>query len=225
MACDSSSGFWSGALHISLHIRKTQPRGWRKITNEQTRVWVSPKGKKGEVFVTVLHGSPCICRLSRACILRETSTKPLGVLNHSSLVNPASVGQQVLAVVFLTLVDSLRCHASIFSLPSSADCVFSRQLSQADGSLWPSVVNWLSLSSLGPSFRPPFPVSREISPAGILCGFRAKADKDILWPAPPQTEMNATYCATNLGTLLKSFKYCYLTLLTLFNITHLFSHS
>ena len=50
-----------------------------------------------------------------------------------ALVNLASVGQQILAVVFLILVDSLLCLASIFSQPPSADCVllwtaFSSQL-------------------------------------------------------------------------------------------------
>ena len=42
---------------------------------------------------------------------------------HLALVNPASVGQQVLAVVFLTSVDSLLCPTSVFSLPPSSDCV------------------------------------------------------------------------------------------------------
>ena len=71
-----------GVLRISLRTHKTQPRGWRKRTNERTRTWVSSKRKKGEVYVTLLCSSPCICRLSRACILRETSTKPLGMLTH-----------------------------------------------------------------------------------------------------------------------------------------------
>ena len=82
MASDLSCGFRPGALHISLQIRKTQPKGWRKRTNEQTRAWVSSKRKKGEVYVTHFCTSPCICRLSWACVLRETSTKPLGILTH-----------------------------------------------------------------------------------------------------------------------------------------------
>ena len=32
--------------------------------------------------MTLLCSSPCICRLSQACILRETSTKPLRMLTH-----------------------------------------------------------------------------------------------------------------------------------------------
>ena len=73
---------WPGAFHISLRTHKTQPRRWKKRTNEQTRAWVSSKHMKREVHVTLLCSSPCICWLSWACILRETSTKPLGMLNH-----------------------------------------------------------------------------------------------------------------------------------------------
>ena len=40
-----------------------------------------------------------------------------------ALVNPDSVSQQMLAVIFLTSVDSLLCPTSMFSLAPSADCV------------------------------------------------------------------------------------------------------
>ena len=82
---------------------------------------------------------------------------------------------------------------------------FSGQLSQADCSLLHSFVNSLSLSSLGPSFPPPLSVSLGISPSGPLFGFHAKTDKEILWPAPTETEMNATYCVTLLPSLSLSF--------------------
>ena len=45
-----SGGFshlWPGPLHISLRTHKTQPRGWKKRTNEQTQTWFSSKRKKG----------------------------------------------------------------------------------------------------------------------------------------------------------------------------------
>ena len=115
------------------------------------------------------------------------------------LVNPTSVGQQVLAVIFLTSVESLLCPASI----SLSTVSFPELLSQADCSLLPSFVNWLSLSSLGPSFSPPLPVVWANSPSGSLCGFRAKTDKEILWPALIQKEMNATYCVTII-TIIKT---------------------
>ena len=121
LASDSSCGFRPGALHISLQIRKTYPRVCRRRTNEPTRTWVSSKLKKGEV--TLLCGSPCICRLSRACILRETSTKPLGMWTH-------------FLIVFSALLPSFHC----LLLPTVS---FSGQLIQADCSLLPSFVNWL----------------------------------------------------------------------------------
>ena len=121
-----------GALHISLQTRKTQPRGWRKRTNEQTRAWVSPQRKIGEVYVTRMCRYPCICRLSRACILHETSTKPQGMLTH----------------LLTALLLSSHC---LLLLTVS----FLGQLSRADCSLLPSFVKRLSLSSLVPSFPPP----------------------------------------------------------------------
>ena len=49
----------------------------------------------------------------------EILTSPEQCCHLLALVNPASVGQQVLAVTFLTSVDSLLCPTSIFSLPPS----------------------------------------------------------------------------------------------------------
>ena len=84
-------------------------------------------------------------------------------------------------------------HKASGNADSSLDCpVRSLLLPSADCSLHPSFVNWLSLSSLGPSFPPPLPVSC----SGPLCGFRAKTDKEILWVAPTQTETNATHHVT-----------------------------
>ena len=97
--------------------------------------------------MTLLCSSPCICRLSLACILRETSTKPLGMLTH-----------------FLTaLLPSSHC---LLLLTVS----FSGQLSQADCSFLPSFVNCLSLSFLGSSFPPSLLVSRE----ALCVGFAPK---------------------------------------------------
>ena len=75
-------------------------------------------------------------------------------------------------------LDCLLCPASIFSLPPSVS--FSGQLSQAGCSLLPCFVNCFFLSSLRPSFPPPLPHSREISPSGPLYGFLAKTDEEIL---------------------------------------------
>ena len=82
--------------------------------NEQTRTWVSSKCKNREVYVTLLCSSPCICRLSRACILCETST----MLTH----------------ILTALLPSSHClHLLTVS--------FSGQLSRADCSLLPFFAN------------------------------------------------------------------------------------
>ena len=47
MARDSFSRLRLGALHISLQIRKTQPRGWKKRTNEHG-LGSAPSVRKGE---------------------------------------------------------------------------------------------------------------------------------------------------------------------------------
>ena len=74
-----------------------------------------------------------------------------------ALVNPASVGQQVLAVAFLTSVDSLLCPSSHSHCLLLLTVSFSRQLSQAVWSLQPSFVNYslsLSLSLFSRTFLP-----------------------------------------------------------------------
>ena len=65
MAIRSSSGFSHlrpEVFHIPLWTHKTQPRGWRKRKQTQTRV--SSKRKKREVCDTFL----AFCELSQACI-------------------------------------------------------------------------------------------------------------------------------------------------------------
>ena len=179
-----------GHYTFFLQIHKTQPGGWRKRTIEETRTWVSSKRKKGEVYVTL-----CILWANVSVYSNEILTSHYQCWHLLALVNQASVGQQILAVVFLTSVDFLLCPASIFLLPPSADCVL---FWTAISSLLSSALPWLSLSSLWPSFLPPLPVSREISLSSPLCGFRAKTDKEILWLAPTKMEMNANYCVTVL---------------------------
>ena len=94
-----------------------------------------------------------------------------------ALVNTASVGQQVWAVVFLTSVDSLLCPASIFSLPPSANCVL--LWTDTSSPLFSSVfLCQLVLSVFSGTFLPlSHPVSREISPSDPLCGFRFKTKR------------------------------------------------
>ena len=62
----------AGVFHISLWPQEYNRGCGRKRTNDKRTIWawVKSKCKKGK-FVT-LH-SLCICRLTLACILRETS--------------------------------------------------------------------------------------------------------------------------------------------------------
>ena len=86
MASDSSSVFFShfqlGLLHITLQIRKAQPRGCEN-KNQRTNTGLGQlQAQEREICVTILCSFSCICSLSRACILHETSTKPRGMLTH-----------------------------------------------------------------------------------------------------------------------------------------------
>ena len=168
--------------------------------------------------MTHLCSSSCICRLLRACILRETSTKPLGMLTH----------------LLIALFPSLDRPVSI-SLSPSADCVL---LSTALSSrLFSSVLvcQLLSLSSLGPSFPPPLPVSREIAPKqrdsltgantngneyNLLCHTKLICLHIVKWFQVLLPNTNIFIC-----THVNSCKDCYLTLVILFNIIHSFAHS
>ena len=125
----------------------------------------------------------------QACNLREISTKPLGMLTHLLTVQlPSSPCLLLLTVSFFG------------------------QLSQADCPLLSSFVNSLSLSSLRPSFPRPLPVSWEILYSGSLCGFNAKADKVIPWPAHThKRKRNATHRVT-------------LRRIIIFTINYLFAH-
>ena len=128
MASDSSCDFRPGTLHI--FFTDTQN------TNERC----GRQKKRTNTGLGQLQAQERLCDTFEqltACILRETSTKPLGMLTH-------------LLTVFSVLLSSSPC----LLLPTVS---FSGQLSQADCSLLPSFVNCFYLSSLAPSFPPPLP--------------------------------------------------------------------
>ena len=162
--------FSSLARGISHFFTDTQSTTERveeknKQTNKQTRAWVSSKRKKERSLWHFL----CIRWVNASVYSSKILTKPLAMLTCLlALVNPASVGQQVLAVVFLTpvLLSSLHCFhlltASFWSpLSTNSLCL-----------LWdlPSLVYFRSRGRISRSYP--------------LCGFRAKVDKGILWLAP-----------------------------------------
>ena len=73
MGSVSSSGSRPGVLHIALHIRYAQPIGWEKKNKRTNTDLGQLQAKEREVCVSILCSFSCICRLSRACILRETT--------------------------------------------------------------------------------------------------------------------------------------------------------
>ena len=80
----SDQGHYTFLYRYTKHNRE----GGRKNKRTNTALGQLQAPKKGEVYVTLLCCSPCICRLSRACILRETSTKPLTILTSSRVGKP-----------------------------------------------------------------------------------------------------------------------------------------
>ena len=173
----SDQGYYTFLYRYAKHTTaKTKEK-----KNEQTRAWVSSKRQKGKLYATLLCSSPCISWLSQARILRETSTKSLGMLTH----------------LLTALFPSSHC---LLLLTVS----FSGQLSQADCSLLPSFVNWLSLSSLGPSSPPPLLVSREISPSVLCVGFAPKQTKrSSEWRQRKQKPMQRIVSQQIIGNLVE----------------------
>ena len=128
----------------------------------------------------------CICRLSRACILRETSIKATRNANSYLTVFPH-------CLLLLTVLP-LDCYLKPTVLLCSP---------LSTGSLC-LPLSTDPLSSMGPSFPRPHPLSQEVSPLGPLCGFRAKADKEILWPAHTPNTTNDHIVSHTVITSLQS---------------------
>ena len=101
-------------------MRKTKPRGWKKRTNKQGP-GLAPNTRKREICDIFCPFS----ELTRAYTRVKTLTKPLAMLTCLlALVNPDSVGQQVLAVVFLTCVLSyLPCFRLLTTSICSTNCL------------------------------------------------------------------------------------------------------
>ena len=102
--------------------------------------------------MTILCSFSCICRLSWACILGETSTKATRNV-----------------YLFLTVLPRCLLLLTVLPLDSVVDC-----------SLWVPLSTY-TLSSLGPPSLRPILVSRGISTSSPLFGFRAKSKKFSAW--------------------------------------------
>ena len=95
---ESSNGFSHlrpGVFHISLPTYKIHNRGGgrkEKTKTKNNRARVSTKRKREEICNTFVQLSVHL-QVIAGVYLRETSTKPLGMLTRLlALVNPASVG-------------------------------------------------------------------------------------------------------------------------------------
>ena len=91
---ESSSGFSNlrpGFFHISLLTCKICNRGGRRKEEQTIGLGLAPSAR-GEVCDTFMQLSVHLQAIE-GMYLRETSTKPLGILTHLALVKPASVGQ------------------------------------------------------------------------------------------------------------------------------------
>ena len=156
MASDSSSGFRQG-YHTFLygHIKYNR-EGGRK--NKRTNMDLGQLQAQEREFYDTLHSS-YICRLLPTCILRETSTKATRNANSSLTVFP-----HCLLLLIALPLDCYLTPTGLFYSPLSTASL--RLPFSTD-----------PLSSLGPSFPPPLPVSREISHSVLCVGFAPKQTK------------------------------------------------
>ena len=120
-----------GITHFITYTQSTTER-WEKKNKRRNFGQLQAQER---VFCDTLH-SPCICRLSLACILGETSTKATRNVDSSLTVFPHS-----LLLTVLPLDCYLKPTVLLCSLLSTAS--FRLPLSTHP------------LSSLGPSFPPP----------------------------------------------------------------------
>ena len=165
------------------HKRNITKREGEKRTSEQYGLISAPNARKGDC-VTILCSFSFICRLSWECIFRETSTS----YKECQLI-----------------------FDCLSSLPPSADRPSPGLLSHANWSLLLCVVDCFSpsffvnwpLSSLGPSFPPPLPVSSEISSSSPLFGFRTKTDQEIVCLAyHPHSVTLLAVCCESFGPVI-----------------------
>ena len=121
------------------------------------------------------HALSIYMSASLSVALRKTSSKPLGMLTLLTVVNPASVGQQLLAAAFRTSVDwSPLCSTLISWLTHSVDWSLCSLL------LCPLLFCWLSFPLLWDLPSLVFFQSRGRSRAQTLCvGFVPKLTKGL----------------------------------------------
>ena len=157
-----------GIAHFITYTQNTTERVVEKEQTNKHGLGSAPSTRKG--VCDTLH-SPCICRLSQACILRETSLKATRNANSSLTVFPH-------CLLLLTVLP-LDCYLT----PTGLFCPpLSTALSVFSGTFLPSSTSGLARDL---AYSP-------------MCGFRAKTDKEIVWVASTQMKRIATHCLTTL---------------------------
>ena len=180
---------------------KNNRKGGRK--NKRTNIGLGQlQVQEGEVYVTFLCNSLCICRLSRACIFREKK-KPLTMLTSSRISLPGlcrSTGLSSRLSNFCWLFSSPYLHlltASFSWLCPSLDCYLKPTVLFSS-----ALLCQLALSVFSRTFLP----SSTSGLAGDLA-LRpfvsvSHQNKEIVWVVPIQTETN---CYASCHTILTYF--------------------
>ena len=154
--------------YYTFHYRYSKHNWEEKEQTNKHGLGSAPSARKG--VCDTLH-SPCICRLSRACILRETSKKATWNANSSLTV--------FYHCLLLLTIFPLDCYLTLTGL-------FCPPLSTG------------SLSSLRPSFSPPLSVSQEISSSVLCAGFAPKQTKRSSEWHQHKRKRIATHCVTEV---------------------------
>ena len=119
MASDSSSGFRRGISHFFTATKNTT-----KVEGQKNNMDLGQlQAQEREVCVTILFSFSCICRLSWACILRETSTKATCNANISLTIFPHCL---ILLTVLPLDSSALRCRRLSLGSFVNSPSLFSR---------------------------------------------------------------------------------------------------
>ena len=162
------------------HKRNTTETMGEKKNKRTIWAYISSKRKKGS-FVT-LHSS-WTCRLTLACILRETSTK---CSNNADIFSRWLARPLCSSSGFSSRLSDFCCSDILWAVHSKPTALLSRPLSTASLRFpSPTALLWVPfpaapLASLGPAFPPPLTVSSEISSSGLCLVSQQNRQRDRL---------------------------------------------
>ena len=204
IANDSSSVFshlWPGVFHVSLQIRKVQPKGERKEQTNKHGLGSAPTARSGEVYVTLFvhsvflwaNGSVYSSENSHKATSNADLNSRIGLPGICRSTGPNSHLSDIYWLVSF-LPDShlpdwpVLSTGSFCWLCSSLDC--SLMLPSADCLLLLSPADY----SLGPSFPRPSGLVRDLVRRPFV--WVSRQNKGILWLVPTHRETDATHNIT-----------------------------